>query len=96
MFRCLAMCFSAYKSRFSCTKILKKIIGGKFSFLKTFLFVKVVVALLPLCKVVPFPLRCQSLSQQCQCTVVAPFIRPIGVHFVSVVRVDKHFPTQRH
>ena len=89
MFLCLAMCFSAYTSRFSCTKNLEKTI-----FFFKFFFLKVVVALLPLGKVVPFPLRRQSLSQHCQCTVVAPL--PIRVHFVSVVRVDKHFPPQRH
>ena len=40
MFLCLAMCFSAYTSRFSCTKNLgKKIFFRKFFFLKLY-FVK--------------------------------------------------------
>ena len=73
MFLCLAMCFSAYKSRFSCTKNFeKKFFSGKKYFLK-FFFLKSCGSLTAAVQGVTFSfallIPLTALPMHCCCTI---------------------------
>ena len=82
IFLCLAMCFSAYKSRFSCTKKLQKTFFRK-TFFENIFIPKRCGSLTAAVQGGTFSFAL-SLSLHCQCTVVAPFVRPILVHFAAL------------
>ena len=96
MFLCLAMCFSAYASGFSDMKNFEtKIFFQKKKFC-TFFFLKSCGSLTAAVQGGTFSFALSipfiALPMHCSCTIY----QADPGHFVSVVHVDKHFPTQRH
>ena len=90
------MCFFAYKSRFSCVKNFQ-------IFLKIFFVKKLLYCYMyPYCRCARWYLFfCAINSFHCTADALLLYHFSGGSgfilhHFVSVVRVHKHFPTQRH